>query len=147
MLKRNASKFIKIVEVGPRDGLQNEPKIVATDIKLELISKLQQSGLKVIEAGAFVSPKWVPQMADTGKIVKYLNMNNNNYGGMNFPCLVPNLKGLEAAIELNVGEIAVFGAASERFSLENINCTIQESLDRFKLVIDKAKERNIKVRG
>ena len=147
-VKKNMGRYIKIVEVGPRDGLQNEPKIVPTQIKLELISKLQDAGLKFIEAGAFVSPKWVPQMADSSLIYKSLQKEEKlDDRDISFPCLVPNVKGLETAIECGVKEIAVFGAASQMFSQKNINCSIEESLQRFELVINEAIKRNIKVRG
>jgi hydroxymethylglutaryl-CoA lyase len=103
----NAKEFVKLVEVGPRDGLQNEPKIIDTTTKLELIQRLAQSGLSVIEAASFVSPKWVPQMGDAAKVYKGLPKSNISY-----PVLCPNLKGLEAAMAVGVKEIAVFGAAS-----------------------------------
>jgi isopropylmalate/homocitrate/citramalate synthase len=138
----SASNFVKIVEVGPRDGLQNEPTLVDTATKLELIERLVGAGLPVIEAGAFVSPKWVPQMADTPEIFKSLPTSD-----VSFPALCPNLKGLEAAMKVGVKEIAVFGAASESFSRKNINCSIEESLQRFSDVIKVAVKNNIKVRG
>jgi hydroxymethylglutaryl-CoA lyase len=103
----NAKEFVKIVEVGPRDGLQNEPKIINTSTKLELIQRLGQSGLSVIEAASFVSPKWVPQMGDAAQVYKGLPKSSISY-----PVLCPNLKGLEAAMAVGVKEIAVFGAAS-----------------------------------
>ncbi|KAJ3312589.1 hypothetical protein HDV04_002906 [Boothiomyces sp. JEL0838] len=139
----STSDFVKIVEVGPRDGLQNEPTPLTTNLKLELISKLVSSGLQVVEAAAFVSPKWVPQMADASEVYKNLPKTSN----VAFPVLCPNVKGLEAAMKVGVKEIAVFGAASESFSKKNINCTIQESIQRFGEVIKVAKANNIKVRG
>jgi len=136
-------KKVKIVEVGPRDGLQNEKKPLSVDIKVELIDKLSHSGLPVIEAGAFVSPKWVPQMADTYQVYQRIS----KHAGVSYPVLVPNLKGMDMAISAGVQEIAVFAAASESFSQKNINCSIQESFERFKPVIDSANNNNIKVRG
>lgn len=140
-------KSARIVEVGVRDGLQNESIIVSTDIKLKLIEKLQLCNIKNIEAGAFVSPKWVPQMASTIDIFKKLKEIGHN--NTQFSALTPNLKGYNEAIELGVTEVAVFGAASESFSKKNINCSIDESLDRFKDICEKAKSSNgkIKVRG
>jgi hydroxymethylglutaryl-CoA lyase len=145
-LRRSIStgnKFVKIVEVGPRDGLQNEPKMIDTATKLNLIKELINAGLSVVEAGAFVSSKWVSQMADTPKI--YQRIKDCERG--HFPALCPNLKGLESAISCGVKEIAVFGAASESFSKKNINCSIGESLERFEKVIKVALLNNIKVRG
>jgi hydroxymethylglutaryl-CoA lyase len=134
---------VKIVEVGPRDGLQNEKQAVATDIKLELIDRLGDAGLKAIEATAFVSPKWVPQMADNAEVMKRLVRRE----GVAYPVLTPNEKGLEAALAAGAGEIAVFGAASEAFSQKNINCSIAESLARFAPVIEAAKKADVLVRG
>ncbi len=136
-------KKVKIVEVGPRDGLQNEKQSIDVATKVELIDRLSASGLPVIEAGAFVSPKWVPQMADTDKVLAGIK----RYKGVSYPVLVPNVKGMEMALKAGVREIAVFGAASETFSQKNINCSIAESLDRFAPVIKTAKDNNIKVRG
>jgi hydroxymethylglutaryl-CoA lyase len=137
------NNFVKIVEVSPRDGLQNEKAMVSTAQKLQLINMLVASGLKVIEAGSFVSPKWVPQMADTPEIYSKLS----NVGSISYPALVPNLKGLDGAIKAGVKEIAIFGAASEMFSQKNINCSIEESLDRFSKVSKVALENGLKVRG
>ncbi|MDC7713798.1 hydroxymethylglutaryl-CoA lyase [Vogesella sp. LYT5W] len=134
---------VKIVEVGPRDGLQNEKHSIGLDTKLELIRRLGDSGLKCIEAGAFVSPKWVPQMADSLQVLQALDMN----AGIDYPVLVPNDKGLDAALEAGVREIAVFGAASEAFSQKNINASIAESLQRFESVMKRAQAAGIKVRG
>jgi hydroxymethylglutaryl-CoA lyase len=134
---------VKIVEVGPRDGLQNEKQAIATDVKVGLIDRLSDAGLPAVEAAAFVSPKWVPQMADGAEVMARIRRKP----GVSYPVLVPNIKGLEAAITARVEEIAVFGAASESFSRKNINSSIAESLDRFRPVVAAALERKIKVRG
>ncbi len=134
---------VTMVEVGPRDGLQNEPTIVPTAAKIALIEALADAGLAVIEAGAFVSPKWVPQMADTASVLAGLRARP----GVRYPVLVPNLKGLEAARAAGVAEIAVFGAASETFSRKNINCSIAESLERFRPVAREAIAAGMRVRG
>lgn len=134
---------VKMVEVGPRDGLQNEKTHVPTDIKVELINKLADAGLSVIEAGSFVSPKWVPQMADTKEVFRQLAIRSD----VCYPVLVPNLKGLEAAVEAGAQEIAGFAAASEMFSQKNTNCTIKESLERQKIVCDEAIRCGLRVRG
>ena len=134
---------VKIVEVGPRDGLQNEKQTVPAAIKIELIGRLGAVGLKVIEATAFVSPKWVPQMADNAEVMAGIT----RLKGVAYPVLVPNLKGLEAAIAAGASEVAVFGAASEAFSQKNINCSIAESLERFQPVVEAAAAADVKVRG
>ena len=134
---------VKIVEVGPRDGLQNEPQLVPAAVKVELIDRLGQAGLKAIEATAFVSPKWVPQMGDAAEVMASLPRRPN----VTYPVLVPNLKGFEQALAAGVGEIAVFGAASEAFSQKNINCSIAESLERFRPVAEAERSHNIRVRG
>ena len=134
---------ILIYEVGPRDGLQNEKQLVPTEVKVELIERLAASGLRKIEATSFVSPKWVPQMADNGAVMKSLKP----LSGVDYPVLTPNLKGLEAALEAGVREVAIFGAASESFSQKNINCSIDESLDRFRPLMQLAATENIAVRG
>ena len=134
---------IRLVEVGPRDGLQNEAQFVPTATKLELIDRLAACGLQSIEATAFVSPKWVPQMADCTEVMRGLTPR----AGVSYPVLVPNLKGLESAMAAGAREIAVFGAASEAFSQKNINCSIAESLDRFRPVVDAARAAGLKVRG
>lgn len=134
---------VKIVEVGPRDGLQNEPSVVPTNVKIELIKKLTDAGLATIEATSFVSPKWVPQMADHKEVMAQLNMEED----ISYPVLVPNLKGLEAAIKAGAKEVAVFAAASETFSLKNINCCIEDSIKRYKEVINTALSHGLKVRG
>jgi hydroxymethylglutaryl-CoA lyase len=134
---------VKIVEVGPRDGLQNERQSVPAATKVELIRRLGDAGLKAIEATAFVSPRWVPQMADAAEVMAGIERR----AGVAYPVLVPNMKGLEAALAASAKEIAVFGAASESFSRKNINCSIAESLDRFRPVVAAAKEADVKVRG
>ncbi|ACI97817.1 hydroxymethylglutaryl-CoA lyase [Rhodospirillum centenum] len=134
---------IRIVEVGPRDGLQNEPRTVPLDTKVELVERLAGAGLPAVEAGAFVSPKWVPQMADTAALLARLRRRP----GVSYPVLVPNAKGLEAALAAGVEEIAVFGAASESFSQRNINCSIAESLERFRPVAAQALAAGVRVRG
>jgi hydroxymethylglutaryl-CoA lyase len=134
---------VRIVEVGARDGLQNEKGTVSVETKVAFINLLSASGLRTIEAGAFVSPKWVPQMADTDKVFAAIDKKP----GVSYPVLVPNEKGMEAAVAAGAGEIAVFAAASETFSKKNINCTIDESLARFAPVMRMAQERGIRVRG
>ncbi|MFG1261217.1 hydroxymethylglutaryl-CoA lyase [Xanthobacter aminoxidans] len=134
---------VRIVEVGPRDGLQNEPGIVPLDAKVALIEALADAGLKMIEAGSFVSPKWVPQMADTAEVLGAINRR----AGVRYTVLAPNLKGLELALACGIEEVAVFTAASEAFTQKNINCTITESLERFTPLIDLARARGVAVRG
>lgn len=134
---------VKIVEVGPRDGLQNEKQSVPAAIKIELISRLGAAGLKTIEATAFVSPKWVPQMADNAEVMAGIV----RLDGVSYPVLAPNIKGLEAAIAAGATEVAVFGAASEAFSQKNINCSVAESLERFRPMIEVAAAAGVKVRG
>jgi len=134
---------VKMVEVGPRDGLQNEAKTVPLATKVELIDRLSATGLSVIEAGSFVSPKWVPQMADTAAVLSGIQRRP----GVRYPVLVPNIKGLEAALAAGVDEIAVFGAASETFSRRNINCSIEESLERFRPVVAEARSKGVRVRA
>ncbi len=132
---------VRIVEVGARDGLQNE-SLVNTQDKISLINALAQAGLKDIEAGAFVSPKWVPQMADSADVINALNLPN-----INLSALTPNLKGAHAAHDAGIKEFAIFTAASESFCKKNINCSIDESITRFSEVMNFAKEHNIRVRG
>ena len=134
---------VRIVEVGPRDGLQNEPAIVPLAVKVALIEALVEAGLKTVESGSFVSPKWVPQMADTAEVMAAIT----RVSGVSYPVLVPNLKGLEGALAAGVDEIAVFGAASESFSQKNINCSISQSLERFRPVVEAALAKGIRVRG
>ncbi|BAT80879.1 hypothetical protein LR48_Vigan07g036700 [Vigna angularis] len=136
-------KFVKIVEVGPRDGLQNEKNIVPTAVKIELIHRLASTGLSVIEVTSFVSPKWVPQLADAKDVMQAVN----NLGSIRMPVLTPNLKGFEAAVAAGAREVAVFASASESFSKSNINCSIEESLARYRAVIRAAKQLSIPVRG
>jgi len=136
-------KRVKLVEVGPRDGLQNEPGVVATAVKIELIDRLTDAGLPVIEATSFVSPKWVPQMADNAEVMSGIRRKP----GVSYPVLVPNMKGLDAALAAGVEEVAVFGAASETFSRRNTNCSIAESFERFAPVCKAALSAGIKVRG
>jgi len=134
---------VKIVEVGPRDGLQNESETVPAEIKVKLIEMLVDAGLPVVESGAFVSPKWVPQMATSAEVFKQINKRN----GISYPMLVPNLKGLELAHAAGVEEVALFAAATETFSQKNTNCSIAESIDRFNAVIVEAQALGMKIRG
>jgi hydroxymethylglutaryl-CoA lyase len=134
---------VKIVEVGPRDGLQNERGELPTEIKVELIERLADAGLAAVEATAFVSPKWVPQMADHKEVLERIRRKP----GVSYPVLTPNLKGFEAARAAGATEVAIFGAASEAFSQKNINCSIAESLDRFRPVAAESRKHGIKVRG
>jgi hydroxymethylglutaryl-CoA lyase len=134
---------VKIVEVGPRDGLQNEPGEVSTEVKLELIERLAAAGLTSVEATAFVSPKWVPQMADHTEVLERIRRKP----GVSYPVLTPNLKGFEAARAAGATEVAIFAAASEAFSRRNINCSIAESLERFRPVAEAARKNDVKVRG
>ncbi|XP_067336145.1 hydroxymethylglutaryl-CoA lyase, mitochondrial [Channa argus] len=136
-------KKVKIVEVGPRDGLQNEKTIVPTETKIHLINMLSESGLPVIEATSFVSPKWVPQMADQVEVMKGICKKP----GVSYPVLTPNLKGFQAAVKAGASEVAIFGAASELFSKKNINCSVDESLQRFDEVVTAAKAAGVPVRG
>ncbi|MCA3134869.1 MAG: hydroxymethylglutaryl-CoA lyase [Rhodocyclaceae bacterium] len=134
---------VRIVDVGPRDGLQNEPGNVPTAVKVELIERLAAAGLPAVEATSFVSPKWVPQMADAAEVMAALARRP----GTSYPVLVPNLKGLEGALAAGAREVAVFAAASEAFSRRNINCSIEESLARFEPVCAQALAAGVKVRG
>ena len=135
--------FVTMVEVGPRDGLQNEKHKLSTTTKIELIERLANCGIPVIEAGSLVSPRWVPQMADTDAVLAGMNP----LSGTRYPVLVPNLKGFERAMDAGVTEIAVFTAASESFSQRNTNCSIDESIARLKPVLEQAKATGIRVRG
>jgi hydroxymethylglutaryl-CoA lyase len=139
----NLPKRVRIVEVGPRDGLQNEKREVPTQTKLELIERLADAGLPAVEATAFVSPKWIPQMADHTEVLERIRRKP----GVDYPVLTPNLKGFEAARLAGATEVAIFGAASEAFSRKNINCSIAESLERFRPVAEAARTAGIKVRG
>ena len=134
---------VKLVDVGPRDGLQNEQQPVPTDIKVALVHRLQDAGLKDIEVTSFVSPKWVPQMADAAEVMARIDRRP----GVRYSVLAPNMKGFEAAVETRPDEIVVFGAASEAFSQRNINCSITESIERFAPVVAAAREKGIHVRG
>ena len=138
---------VKIVEVGPRDGLQNEKRLVPAAVKIELIERLADAGLTAIEATSFVSPKWVPQMGDADEVLRAVLASPRRRPGVAFPVLTPNLKGFDAAVEAGASEVAIFGAASESFSQKNINCSIDESLKRFAAVVDAASALEIKVRG
>lgn len=141
--RTDTSTKARIVEVGPRDGLQNEKQTVTTETKLELIDRLGAAGVRVIEATSFVSPKWIPQMADHDAIMRRLTRRT----GVSYPVLTPNLRGFEAAADAGATEVAVFAAASESFSQKNINCSIAESIARFEPVFEAAKARGIEVRG
>ena len=134
---------VRIVEVGARDGLQNEPGELPTRVKLELIERLGEAGLPAIEATAFVSPKWIPQMADHTEVLEGIRRKP----GVSYPVLTPNLRGFEAALAAGATEVAIFGAASEAFSKKNINCSIAESLERFAKVAEAARAANVRVRG
>lgn len=141
-------KKVHIIEVGPRDGLQNETQTLSAALRVELIERLAQSGLKKIEVGSFVSPKWVPQMANTDAVLDALNSSNiKTLTQAQFTVLTPNLKGLEGAIQHGADEIAIFGAASERFTQKNINCSIKESLQRFEDIAASAQQLNLPMRG
>src|SRR5206468_825172 len=132
-----------MVEVGPRDGLQNEKTMVPTDIKVALIDRLTDAGLPAIEATSFVSPRWVPQMADNARVMAAIRRKP----GVRYPVLTPNLKGLEAALAAGCDEVAIFVAASETFSQKNINCSISKSLERARPVAQAAKAHAVRVRG
>jgi len=133
---------VTLVEVGPRDGLQNEKQPVDAAVKIELVHRLQAAGLREIEVTSFVSPKWVPQMADNAEVMAGVQRR----GGVRYSVLTPNLKGLDAALASRPEEIVVFGAASEAFSQRNINCSIEESIERFRPVVTAAHAHSIKVR-
>lgn len=132
-----------IFEMGPRDGLQNEKALIEVNDKVALVEGLAEAGLKKIETGSFVSPKWVPQMADSGEIFQKIQRQD----GVLYTALTPNMKGFEAALEANVSEVAIFGAASESFTQKNINCSIAESIERFEPIMIAAKAHNLPVRG
>ncbi len=134
---------VKIVEVGPRDGLQNEKQVVSTAIKIELIERLAEAGLRVIEATSFVSPKWVPQMGDNTAVMQGIK----RHPATVYPVLTPNLQGFDAAVQAGATEVAIFGAASESFSQKNINCSIADSLKRFEPIVSAASALEIPVRG
>jgi hydroxymethylglutaryl-CoA lyase len=134
---------VKIVEVGPRDGLQNEKEIIPVEVKVELINRLTAAGFPNIEAASFVSPKWVPQMATSSEVMQQIERKS----GVIYSALVPNMQGLEAALAAQADEVVIFGAASEAFSQKNINCSIAESIERFREVARLAKEQHVRLRG
>lgn len=139
----NVPRRVRLIDVGPRDGLQNEKQPVPAAIKVELVHRLQAAGLKEIEVTSFVSPKWVPQMADNAEVMAGLHRE----AGVRYSVLTPNLQGFEAALKTKPDEIVVFGAASEAFSQKNINCSIAESIERFAPVVKAARDAGIAVRG
>ena len=139
----NIPSRVKLVDVGPRDGLQNEKEPVPAEIKIGLVHRLQDAGLKEIEVTSFVSPKWVPQMADAAEVMALIERKP----GVRYSVLTPNMKGFEAAVASRPDEVVVFGAASEAFSQRNINCSIAESIERFAPVVAAAREKGISVRG
>ncbi|AYF48193.1 hydroxymethylglutaryl-CoA lyase [Pseudomonas fluorescens] len=134
---------VRLVEVGARDGLQNEARSLSVDTRIALVERLADAGLRTIEAGAFVSPRWVPQMADSAAVLRGLGERH----GVTYTALVPNLQGLDMALAAGCREVAVFAAASEAFSQKNINCSIAQSLERFEPVLAKALEAGVAVRG
>ncbi len=134
---------VKIVEVGPRDGLQNEKEIIPVEVKVELINRLTAAGFPNIEAASFVSPKWVPQMATSSEVMQQIQRKS----GVIYSALVPNMQGLEAALAAQADEVVIFGAASEAFSQKNINCSIAESIERFREVAKIAKAGHLRLRG
>ncbi|XP_039710040.1 hydroxymethylglutaryl-CoA lyase, mitochondrial isoform X1 [Pteropus medius] len=136
-------KQVKIVEVGPRDGLQNEKNIIPTPVKIKLIDMLSEARLPVIEATSFVSPKWVPQMADHAEVLKGIQ----KFPGISYPVLIPNVKGFQAAVAAGAKEVSLFGAASELFSKKNSNCSIEEGFQRFDQILKAAQAASIPVRG
>ncbi|WP_405121010.1 hydroxymethylglutaryl-CoA lyase [Pseudomonas leptonychotis] len=139
----NLPKQVRLVEVGPRDGLQNEKQPISVADKVHLVDDLSAAGLGYIEVGSFVSPKWVPQMAGSAEVFAQIQQQS----GITYAALAPNLRGFEAALEAGVKEVAVFAAASEAFSQKNINCSIAESLERFVPLMDAAKQHGVRVRG
>jgi isopropylmalate/homocitrate/citramalate synthase len=143
MDQQHMSDFVTVVEVGPRDGLQNEKQTLPAATRIELIERLANCGMPVVEAGSFVSPRWVPQMADSEAVLEGLNMR----AGTRYPVLVPNMTGFERAVSAGAQEISVFAAASETFSQRNTNCNISESISRLEVVARHARESGIRVRG
>lgn len=146
MMKLSDANFprqVRLVEVGPRDGLQNEAVIVPTDVKIAFVNQLSDTGLKNIEVTSFVSPRWIPQMADHSEVLQGITPKS----GVSYSVLVPNLQGFNAALAAGAKEIAVFTAASETFSKKNINCSIAESIERFLPVVEAAKLHHMKIRG
>ncbi|MEY3017228.1 MAG: hypothetical protein RL336_363, partial [Pseudomonadota bacterium] len=142
-MKNPLPSSVRIVEVGPRDGLQNEAMSIPVDVKVALIERLAEAGMSTIEAGSFVNPQWVPQMAGSDEVFHALSRRE----GVRYTALTPNLVGLERAIDCGVNEVAIFGAASEAFSQKNINCSIAESLQRFEKVMQRAEQAGLRVRG
>ncbi|NPT60161.1 hydroxymethylglutaryl-CoA lyase [Paraburkholderia elongata] len=142
-IDRGLPRHVRIVEVGPRDGLQAESKFIPTDTKIELINRLVGAGVRRIEAASFVSPKWIPQMADGAAVMAGIDRE----AGVSYAALTPNMRGLEAAIESKVDEVVIFGAASEAFSIRNINCSVTESLERFSPVARMAKAAGLRLRA
>ncbi|KAI8051902.1 uncharacterized protein B0P05DRAFT_562286 [Gilbertella persicaria] len=138
-----SNEFVKIVEVGPRDGLQNEKTLVPAQVKIELIERLAKNGLPVVEATSFVSPKWVPQMGDNKQVLTSIQKKTGVY----YPVLTPNLKGLEGALAAGAEEVALFAAVTETFNQKNTNCSTAEAISRAKEVLKKALEHNLRVRG
>ncbi|MFM0432611.1 hydroxymethylglutaryl-CoA lyase [Paraburkholderia aspalathi] len=136
-------KRVHVVEVGPRDGLQAESTFIPTDTKIELVNRLVGAGVQRIEAASFVSPKWIPQMADGAEVMAGID----RAAGVSYAALTPNMRGLEAAIDSKVDEVVIFGAASEAFSIRNINCSVAESLERFAPVARAAKETGLRLRA
>lgn len=136
-------KHVRMFEVGPRDGLQNEAVTVPAEIKIGLIDRLAAAGLPAVESGSFVSPKWIPQMADTADVLAGITRRP----GISYPVLTPNMKGFEGALAAGAEEVAIFGAASEAFSHKNINCSIDDSLARFRPVAEAAQRHGIRIRG
>ena len=143
MSSTSLPKAVKIVEVGPRDGLQNEKQTIAAEIKIDLVNRLTAAGFPNIEAASFVSPKWVPQMATSSDVMNAITRKP----GTIYSALVPNMKGFEAALAARVDEVVIFGAASEAFSQKNINCSIAESIERFREVANAAKQHGLRLRG
>ena len=142
-MSMNLPRRVRLIDVGPRDGLQNEKQPVPAAVKVELVHRLQAAGLKEIEVTSFVSPKWVPQMADNAEVMAGIHRE----AGVRYSVLTPNLQGFEAALKTKPDEIVVFGAASEAFSQKNINCSIAESIERFAPVVKAARDAGIAVRG
>ncbi len=134
---------VKIVEVGPRDGLQNEKQTISAEVKIELVNRLSDAGIPNVEAASFVSPKWVPQMATSSEVMQRISRKP----GTIYSALVPNMKGFEAALASKMDEVVIFGAASEAFSQKNINCSIAESIERFREVAQAAKQHGMRLRG
>ncbi len=142
-MNKGRPSYVRLVEVGPRDGLQNEPEQTTVAFRVELVDRLSTCGIKTIEVGSFVSPKWVPKMANTAEVLKSVGRHED----VALVALVPNIRGMMDAIASNVDEVAIFSAASETFSQRNTNCSIEQSFERFQPVLEKAREMGIPVRG